>query len=1429
MWSDSESDDDYDGPEQSVYKFPARGALELRLYRDLEHEAKRYMLSRYRRDEAHADRVLNQRAALHKQIAQDDLEWSADWTTPRVERFFHEMAGFHLGELDLTGRFEGRYEKLKARWDAYVPDFLALAPHVGLVPVTRRDVVFDEANGYSIVTKTIHVRAVTNHAVWSAFRTKWKLSPLQNYEDLAELTGYTCKSLMRHPTPKFQMLSLVDLPPEIVQDIFVHATLNSFTDSCRLASTSKYLHDVGRRLIYISRKLLLGKTFAYHTLPLDYRPEARFAACAEAMKRDRDLLIDQLDFLASRADICQKIQILLVCNNWCSIGFSNVEQEFYDVLLDTDMFGPILTRLNGLLPSTSLGTITTMGFPIDARFLQCLLQQSKLNDATFSYCRLTPSAERFLAALAGSNNVSALPLRRLDFLLANADGQTSIWAILALCPHLRQLIARAIRRDVGFHLPPPIIYPRLAGVVRSLEYLDLQGIGSWELNLVLLLDLLRAAVAAGPLSITHLRLAFTYGIDDVIAAEIVERLHAGSSPLAILILDGLALPGPPTLIDLIAQHFPDLDGLTLTRRANERQRELKQCFWPLPTYEYAARLSTFRKLRYFGANFSYNSDALWPDVRNIFDTPVSDDMDQEDVDEWHETDGADASEILYHQALARPFAAHCPSLEFFALPATMYYCHIKRAASGAVTFHDAMLKGRSAAYAAMKAYDPAVMWSDSESDGEYFGPDRRCALKPRKQELELRFLQKHEIWAKENMVMPAARLGMRPRQGADADYGVDGRSERVFMRELSLRDDLDAMKDWRAPRVKRFFYDMAGFHLGQLDLSGRFRTRYAKLRARWDVYLIDYLRLAPFVAVADVVRRGLGPDLRVVDVTVSIPVVTDTARWLEFRRRWQLSPHQQYEDIAPPTEYVLEVVDTHPIPRFQQLMLDHLPPEIILRIFAHVDSTEDCCRLAATVRYFRAIGLGFIYSSRVLALGTESAWSPYLQPAATEGLDPAAIWERIEYDLQTLVDQMEYLAAHPDICRQLRHLEFKNNWCPIPFFPPNTLSFALILNHDHFAFALERLCTILSAATIVTLTMLYWPMDVDAVLAFARQTQLIEARFQFCLLTPAAQQFLASGPLPALSSSLRYIDFDLTSGEAQSSSWGILALCPSLTHLSARARPNAGFSCPSHDLLLRLSSTLRSIERLDLYGLSSSDAPQLALWVQDAAARGNLGLTHLRVLFDHSVPDIHIAELLRAIHSGSPPLEVLILDGPALRGALPILELIGQLFPDLEGLTLMRLAGMRRDDRRSCHWPLPIYEYAPELAPFAKLRYLSTNFKHDFNSLWPEIGEFFDGVTPDGVISDVETWREREEMRREYGPESQGRALSYQALVRPFAACCRSLEFFALHPESDLDCYIERTESGTMRCSGVMTREDPAERSAMREYYSRYTWNRPGL
>jgi hypothetical protein len=164
--------------------------------------------------------------------------------------------------------------------------------------------------------------------------------------------------------------------------------------------------------------------------------------------------------------------------------------------------------------------------------------------------------------------------------------------------------------------------------------------------------------------LTHFKLYARHGVPDSIILDVLNALR--SAPLEVLVLEGIA-QGSLATVDRIAEHFPNLLGLTLMRREDERQHENKLATLPHFSWQYASRFSAFRRLQHFGWNFQIN---------DLECTPCSVIACKEGLFAYTSTfEGVynvEESTRDNHDCLALPFATYCPTLQTFVI-----ICHSK--------------------------------------------------------------------------------------------------------------------------------------------------------------------------------------------------------------------------------------------------------------------------------------------------------------------------------------------------------------------------------------------------------------------------------------------------------------------------------------------------------------------------------------------------------------------------------------------------------------------------------------------------------------------------------------------------------------------------------------------------------------------------------
>jgi hypothetical protein len=153
-------------------------------------------------------------------------------------------------------------------------------------------------------------------------------------------------------------------------------------------------------------------------------------------------------------------------------------------------------------------------------------------------------------------------------------------------------------------------------------------------------------------------------MDDTVVFDLLNALR-WSPNMQVLVLEGLRDAGLE-LIDRISQACPNLFGLTLIRRHNNRQSETKLASWPHASYEYASHFTSFTQLNHFGWNLDVDLYGLdpSPSVMSEFEAGFPDLL----FESWEETEMRDQNAYFDDTHLmAGSFAAHCPTLRTFAI------------------------------------------------------------------------------------------------------------------------------------------------------------------------------------------------------------------------------------------------------------------------------------------------------------------------------------------------------------------------------------------------------------------------------------------------------------------------------------------------------------------------------------------------------------------------------------------------------------------------------------------------------------------------------------------------------------------------------------------------------------------------------------------
>ncbi|RDB28733.1 hypothetical protein Hypma_016098 [Hypsizygus marmoreus] len=581
----------------------------------------------------------------------------------RALRFFRSVEGFHKGSLDLTGRHQPRYVKLHTRWSNYLAEFFALA-------VLAEEYTTDELDWRGMPFTDYRFK---DPKVWEDFAKKWRVPPVHwTYGSLLSSTESVLRTIAQHPLPQFQKLCLVDLPSEVIDTIYAHASMEQ---ARLLSSTCRWLNDIGRRYIFRSRTLNFD-------FPLDCWREMNKAAdpvvFLERLARlKREQALSAARFLLSRPDLMKKTRSLAILDQWSPALLESYIDGGFDVwAIERGFYVDMYTAYSRILAaSPNLTTLRFFNIAITLDFIHCLAELPHLHTLDLFRCRIPPGVQEVLRTRGGiSLSCSAYNLH-----LSLSAETFSLWHAVLLCPHLRSFSAQTATGDM---LPPPPILWEKCMFFPNLERLCLSCIN------IETLDIYTTWLSSVPPmdKLTHFKFHSRSGFSDMAATSILSSLRASS--LRVLALDGLA-EGEFGLFQEIRYRYPELLGLTLFRRASDRQKRTRQVIWPHPAWEYAQHLEGLIQLQHFGWNYQdfYNYISCAPILRfeeGFYDA-------KKDMEKFITANKDDFfDEDCYTPVV---FAAHCPSLKTYTAMDLLIDWRISRTADGKISVHTAVEGG----------------------------------------------------------------------------------------------------------------------------------------------------------------------------------------------------------------------------------------------------------------------------------------------------------------------------------------------------------------------------------------------------------------------------------------------------------------------------------------------------------------------------------------------------------------------------------------------------------------------------------------------------------------------------------------------------------------------------------------------------------------
>ncbi|TFK68477.1 hypothetical protein BDN72DRAFT_898104 [Pluteus cervinus] len=586
----------------------------------------------------------NQWAAFYSRALNGDSDF--DWADPRyyrILRFFRVVKGFYTGDLDLTGRHQRRYESAMKRWNAYSEDVLDLGRMVEAAEIS-------ELKGDHPLARS-----------WDEIQTKWHgRTGLFSFESVLRSIDSVCQVIRVQSAPILQRLTLVDLPPEILYEIFLLLR----PDGARnLAACCHDLKDVGLRVAFRNRTIQLNVDWDKVPNPVD------LPAVPETIKEAVEELKSHVELLQTRKDLAQEMTSMSLKDCWMEFVQRGdwAEEEWFPV------YRGLLTSYHTLF-SQAVCTTQRLRFlgisfiSIDTALVQHLSSLPRLDALSINGCTISDDAQTLL------RDCRSWTITNLTLSFTEEDN-LSTWYLLLICPNLCNLTI--ISGDFLLGGPPRSIWDKIA-FFPSLKWLSLTYL--WEGSLE---NLLECFMNQPPLqSLTRFKFHSLYGVGDEAILPLIDIL--AEAPLDILALHGFSGSGLE-IFERITTHFPGLVGLALHRRHNERQTRDDLADWPYPSSTYAELFSGFTRLKHFNWNFRTGYSECSPASIVGFEEGF---ITEEQQMEERLKDQEPVLRFDDAHLVALLFAAHCPTLKTHAVHVRYIASTIDRTASGVVSIRD---------------------------------------------------------------------------------------------------------------------------------------------------------------------------------------------------------------------------------------------------------------------------------------------------------------------------------------------------------------------------------------------------------------------------------------------------------------------------------------------------------------------------------------------------------------------------------------------------------------------------------------------------------------------------------------------------------------------------------------------------------------------
>ncbi|KAG7444030.1 uncharacterized protein BT62DRAFT_310161 [Guyanagaster necrorhizus] len=512
--------------------------------------------------------------------------------------------------------------------------------------------------------------------------------------------------------------------------------------------------------------------------------------------------------------------------------------------------------------------------------------------------------------------------------------------------------------------------------------------------------------------------------------------------------------------------------------------------------------------------------------------------------------------------------------------------------------------------------------------------------------------------------------------------------------------DTDIIQDpfFQVMRLYGFLYSWEGFVEGNLDLSGRHRSRYAFLDPLVHAFAKEITAIQALT-------------VQVVDNETGLTKVSlsDEAAWETFSAKWLIPKGLNFSIIYRVACPLLDDNGLPAEPKFQQLCFLDLPNELLDLCFCESD-LPDARTLSATCKHLKAVALPYIYVSRLLSVlpATLNFQDAQLTSSSIQPKDLLSLQHAHRQSVATL----NFLLSRPDITDRLRRVRLLDHWCQD--------------QHEYTPMYIHSMiCDVLYRSKNLTIIKNKgFSINEQFVAAIAASPSLHTIFLHGCAFFFSMDLFLSKPDLLPQLRSVRHLTF-LIDYHLQFRA-GILRFtyfCQNLVELTILLeRGHEAIRLPS-----RFSdfARLRCLQYLCIDSLHSDSLDGFKEWLVvlgSSTTSHPHPLSHVKVGLAYPESDIGILQLVDVLDKYS--IRSLYLDG-LLEGHPELISGIAERLPGLEALTLLRRAGRR--ERWLCSWPKPVWVYASHFTNFTNLRSFGWNMPMVFDQVTPKALVLFEG------------------------------------------------------------------------------------------------------